>query len=338
MHPYPFRFEPIPVAKVWGGRFLESLGRLLPGDKDQPIGESWELVDLPDLAGTIVNGPAQGRNLAELRTSMPDSVIGDLRTAEPHGGFPLLVKYLHAADNLSIQVHPTRQMPDSDPTAIPKHEAWYVLHAEPGAVIYKGLKEGTTKEDIRAAIGSDSLPDLMLAVPARPGECHYLPAGTCHALGAGVVVAEVQTPSTTTYRLWDWGRTERELHLEKALDCVHLGPPDVRDHERRSHVGGVFTTVSKLCSCRFFTIEKVRMSEGYGQEIPYDRPAVWIVLEGAGRIGGLLEGLEVSFRQWDVLLIPAGMGDDARVDLDQDTVWLDVQFPRSATRSGDLMA
>lgn len=338
MHPYPLLFEPILIPKVWGGRLLETLGRSLPAGDEQPFGESWELVDVPEVQSVIANGPAAGKTIGELRACIPASIIGDLKSGGTHGGFPLLIKYLHAADNLSIQVHPTEDQSQADPTIIPKHEAWYILRAEPGSLIYKGLKENTTCDDIRSAIRHDTLPELMLAVPARAGDCHYLPAGTCHALGAGVLLAEIQTPSTITYRLWDWGRTERDLHLDEALDCVHLGPPDVSRAERKTHVGGVFVTVSKLCTCPFFTIEKVRMSEGYGQEIPYDRPAVWIVLQGGGVISGLTETPGVRFRQWDVLLIPTGMGPAARVDLDEDTVWLDVQFPRSATRSGDLLA
>ena len=157
-----------------------------------------------------------------------------------------------------------------------------------------------------------------------------MPSGTCHAIGPNVLLCEIQTPSDSTFRLYDWGRPEtpeRHLHIEEALACMHLQPTDVREIEKRSHIAGVFTTVSRLCSCDDFTIEKVRMFEGFGQEISYNRPAVWVVLEGAGTISKTPAKVDVPFGKGDVLLMPACM-DDARVDMDADTVWLEVQFPQ----------
>src|SRR5690606_14007588 len=118
--------------------------------------------------------------------------------------------------------------------------AWYILDRDPGAVIYKGVKAGVTPQRFRAAIESDEVADLLIAIPAEPGDCHYLPSGTCHALGAGVLVAEVQTPSDTTFRVYDWGRTGRALHIEQAMQCIEFGPPDVARYEKNIHVAGQF--------------------------------------------------------------------------------------------------
>src|SRR5690606_10036694 len=136
---------------------------------------------------------------------------------------------------------------------------WYILAADEGAVIYKGLRQGLTRDVVEAHIRSGEIVNDLIALPVKPGQCHYLPAGTCHALGAGVVVAEIQTPSDTTFRVYDWGRQDRELHIEAALDCMHYGPPDVRAAEKRSHVAGVFTAVSRLLDCEYFRVEKIRM-------------------------------------------------------------------------------
>ena len=339
---YPLTFNPIYKEKVWGGRRLEMLARKLPGSATTRIGESWELADLRQSSASgggggaersvIANGPLRGMTLNDAIGQFGRCLTGDLELT-PTGEFPLLVKFLDAGEHLSVQVHPSPAYAESHPEAFLKNEAWYILHAEPEAVIYKGVQEGVLPETFRDAIESndiDRIESLLIKVPVKKGECHYLPSGTCHALGRGIVVAEVQTPSDTTFRVFDWGRTGRTLHVSEALQCIHFGPPDVRRHEKRSHIAGMFTTVSRLVVCEHFRIEKLRMSEGYEQEIPYNQPAVWIVLEGAGRIAPG-KGVEpVRFGPGQTLLIPADM-DNARVELEQDTVWLEVTFPQATS-------
>ncbi len=345
---YPLKFEPIYKEKVWGGRTLEKLGRSLP--TGQKIGESWELADLAATSASgggggaersrVRNGPLAGKTLREVIDIYGPRLLGRLPVNDA-GEFPLLVKFLDASENLSVQVHPSPEYARSHPEAHLKSEAWYVVDCVPGSVIYKGVKPGTTPEDFRRAIESNHVEELMIAVPVKPGDCHYLPSGTCHALGAGILVAEVQTPSDTTFRVYDWGRTGRELHVEQALACIDFsggGPANARRHEKRSHIAGMFTAVSHLVSCEFFRIEKVRMTEGYEQEIPYDQPTIWMVLEGRGWItpGSDAPGSgtpasaakPVDFQRGDTLLIPAHSS-DARVRLDADTVWLEVSFPQA---------
>lgn len=333
--PYPLKFKPIYKEKVWGGRTLGKLGRSLPGGEDVPIGEAWELTDLGQTSisgggggaerSEIANGPLKGGSLHDV----PDAWLGRLkRTAD--GDFPLLVKYLNSRENLSVQVHPSETYAAAHADAHLKSEAWYIVEADPGSVIYKGIRDGVTPEAFREAIESndpDKVTDLLIAVPVKAGDCHYLPSGTCHALGAGLVVAEVQTPSDTTFRVFDWGRTNRELHIEQAMACITFGPPDVGIYEKRAHTAGMFTTVSRLVECEYFRIEKVRMSEAYQQEIPYDQPAVWMVLQGKGEIT-LDNGENTTFARGDTLLLPADMN-DPHVRLDADTVWLEITFPQT---------
>ncbi len=335
--PYPLIFQPIYKEKVWGGRRLESLGRKLPGDSFTKIGESWELADLGSTSASgggggaerslIVNGPLAGMTLHDAMQRLGPRLLGRLQPTSG-GDFPLLVKYLDAGEHLSVQVHPSPDYARTHPGAHLKSEAWYILDAAPGSAIYKGVKPGVTPEHFRSAIRSGGVEELLIRVPVKPGDCHYLPSGTCHALGAGILVAEVQTPSDTTFRVFDWGRTGRELHVEQALQCIEFGPPEVARHEKRSHVAGMFTTVSRLCLCDFFRIEKVRMIESYEQEIPYDQPAVWMVLQGKGQFK--LAGFDapIPFERGQTLLLPAGMK-DAHVQLLADTVWLEVTFPQA---------
>ena len=335
---YPLRFEPIYMQKVWGGRRLERLGRTLPGSAETGIGESWELSDLADTAvsgggggpqrSMVDNGALRGASLHELIRTCGADLMGRLSVNDT-GDFPLLVKFLDAGQILSLQVHPSPQYARAHPEAHLKSEAWYVVEADPQAVLYKGVRRDVTPTQFRAAIESndaEEVKELLIAVPARAGDCHYLPSGTCHALGAGILVAEVQTPSDTTFRVFDWGRTGRELHIDQAMECIEFGPPDVADHEKRSHIAGIFTTVSRLLRCEHFRIEKVRMAESYEQELPYDQPAVWMVLEGAGRIDPGNGADTVAFQRGQTMLIPANLN-DARVMLDQDTAWLEVTFP-----------
>jgi len=340
---YPLRFHPIYKQKVWGGRKLEQLGRQLPGAPDAPegrIGESWELADLATTAvsggggdaeySTVAAGPLAGRSIRDLTARYGQQLLGGLPLT-PAGGFPLLVKFLDASENLSVQVHPSPDYAARHPDAHLKSEAWYIVDAEPDAAIYKGIAEGVSPADFRAAVeanDADAVEQMLIRVPVKPGDCHYLPSGTCHALGAGVLVAEVQTPSDTTFRVFDWGRTGRQLHIDQAMQCIHFGPAETASFEKRSHVAGVHTTITRLAACEFFAIEKVRMTEGYQQALPYDQPVVWIVLEGAGKLHPGKQGVDpVEFAAGQTLLIPAH-SEEARVQIDADSTWLEITFPQ----------
>ncbi len=337
---YPLIFQPIYKEKVWGGRNLKVVGKELPGEgraDGPPIGESWELADLSQTSvsgggggserSVITNGPLSGKTLHDVMESHGENLLGNLKPTED-GDFPILIKFLDADEHLSVQVHPSPAYAVAHDDAFLKSEAWYIVDAKPDAVIYKGVKEGTTRQQFRKAIEDNTVEDLLIAVPVKPGDCHYLPSGTCHALGAGIVVAEVQTPSDTTFRVYDWGRTGRELHVEQALACIEYGPAQTAEYEKRTHIAGMFTTVTRLVTCEHFRIEKIRMSEGYEQEIPYDQPAVWMVLEGCGRVTPGNGADVVAFERGQTLLIPAHM-DEARIKLEADTVWLEVTFPQA---------
>ena len=221
MNIYPYKFEPIYVEKIWGGRNLERLfGRSLPEGKK--IGESWDLADLTEGVSVLANGPDAGRTLTELTRELGPRLLG--RTAPYAGGrLPLLLKLLDAEDSLSLQVHPDeRAVAEIGPPAALKTECWYVLDSRDG-MTYKGVEPGVTPQQFREAIESDTVEQFVRGVDVEVGDFHYLPAGTVHGLGAGVVVAEVQTPSDTTYRVTDWGRG-REVHVDRSIQCIHFEP------------------------------------------------------------------------------------------------------------------
>jgi mannose-6-phosphate isomerase len=340
---YPLLFEPIYKEKVWGGRTLEKLGRSLPGGESTKIGESWELVDLAQTSvsgggggaahSTVANGPVAGKTLGALIASHGRAILGDLRLNEASGGFPLLVKFLDARENLSVQVHPSPAYAAGHPDAFLKSEAWYIVECDPGAKIYKGIRPGVTPEQMRTALKANSdeaVVPLMIDVPVRPGDCHYLPSGTCHALGAGVLVAEVQTPSDTTFRVYDWGRVGRELHVEQALACIDFGPPDVSKFEVGTTIEGSDTTVTHLVRCEFFHIDRVLVRPGVELAVGRDQPIVWMVLEGGATLtceAGPQTKTPVGRGQ--TLLLPPGMT-GGRARFEQPAKLLEVTFPHAS--------
>jgi len=243
---YPLILEPIIKPKVWGGRRLAEYGKHLPAD--QPTGESWELADLSATSASggggdsahsvIINGQLATKTIRDAIEQWGTDLLGDAQLSA-EGGFPLLVKYLDAREHLSIQVHPSPEYASSHPDAHLKTESWFILDAQPDAdgnppVIYKGFQEGVTPDDLRTAIENGTVPDIMRKELAVPGHCHTLPSGTVHSLGAGVLVAEIQTPSDTTFRVYDWGkeygRQGREMHIDQAVQCASFEHPPVAEH------------------------------------------------------------------------------------------------------------
>ncbi len=332
---YPLKFVPIYKEKVWGGRTLEKLDRELPGDTQTRIGESWELADLATTSASggggdaarseVANGPLAGQTINQLVEQYGRDLLGDLALSAS-GGLPILLKYLDASDNLSVQVHPSPDYAASHPDAHLKSEAWYIVAREPGAKIYKGMTEGTTAEQLRAALEvntNDAVVPLMVEVPVEPGDCHYLPSGTCHALGGGILVAEVQTPSDTTFRVYDWGREGRELHVDQAVACIHFGPAESEAFERQTRRQGDQHVWTRLVACDYFTIDRIEAQTGFQDTLDQAQPTVWMVLEGNITAGG------ESFVAGDTVWIPPAL--NATLSVESSATWLEVGFPQKQT-------
>jgi mannose-6-phosphate isomerase len=322
---YPFKFQPVFQSRIWGGQRLRSLLGKAPGhDFDaQPVGESWELADLPagtvkadskgaapdgSLSSRITNGPMARETLHGALKQWP-GVMGNI--ALNRGHFPLLIKFLDAQQDLSVQVHPDAAYVKNHPEAHLKSEAWYILHAEPGARIYKGLKPGVTKDQFRTALENGQVEPLLTTIKVRPGDCHYLPSGTVHALGAGILAAEVQTPSDTTFRVFDWNRLgpdgkPRALHITEALECINFATAAAQPTARASNVPPHGT---RLVSCEHFTLDRVQLAQSQTQPLSAEL-AVWIILEGQGVV--TCDGYgPTAFARGDTLLLPANMKDPA---------------------------
>jgi len=222
-------FEPVYQTRVWGGRRLETLlGRKLPDD--QPYGESWELVDRAEAVSVVAEGPAKGMTLAELWAGWRVQVWGAESLGWGRCPFPILIKVLDCKADLSLQVHPPASVAE-ELKGEPKTEMWYVAAAEAGSRLWVGLRDEVTKERFEQGVREGTVADLVHVVEAHAGESLHVPSGRLHALGAGLLVYEVQQNSDTTYRVFDWNRVgldgqPRELHIEQSLRCIDF--TDVR--------------------------------------------------------------------------------------------------------------
>ena len=290
------KFEPIYKRRIWGGRKLEEIfGKELPaGEK---IGESWELADLPEDKSVVANGELAGMNIREVIEKYPKEITGDEDFPTP---FPLLIKILDAEDVLSVQVHPDQETCKRTGRGEPKTECWYIISAVPGAVIYKGLKDGVTKEQFARAIEDGTVAETLVKVRVHAGECHFLPAGTAHAIGPGLLIAEIQTPSDTTYRVFDWNRVDdagnaRELHIEQALESIHFDQSN--DELPVANIG-------RLVDCEYFKIDKGHQAANCELLLSPGRMKTLIFLSGMGTILGS-EAEPVEFRAGDCILVPA---------------------------------
>jgi mannose-6-phosphate isomerase len=303
---YPLRFEPILKRLIWGGR---RLGTLLgkPIGEGHDYAESWELADHRDDVSVVAAGPLAGRTLRELIAERPASLLGGAHAGRSQ--FPLLVKFLDAHRDLSVQVHPDdelgRQLVDDNG----KTEAWVVVHAEPGSRIYAGLREGATRAAFAEALRRDAVEPLLHRIPARPGDCIFIPAGTVHAIGAGVVVAEVQQMSDATFRVYDWGRLgadgrPRTLHVEEALQAIDFeaGPVAPVRAEAEPIGGG---TRERLVACPYFTLERLRLA-GPASVGSAERFTILLGLGGEAEVRHGGEAHPLPFGR--TLLLPAEAG------------------------------
>ena len=306
---YPLVFHPVVLEKVWGGRRLGALGKILPNAAAM-YGESWEIADLDSTSSggaggqgvrsVIANGALAGRTIREAIDAWGDALLH--RGSMTQSAFPLLIKFLDAREDLSVQVHPSPEYAAAHADAHLKTECWYIMDAEPGAKVYIGIRPGVTREEFaRLARANDrAIVDVLISRPAVPGECHNLPSGTVHALGAGVLVAEVQTPSDTTFRLYDWGRTGRTLHVEESLKCATFEPPPA---PVRLDGSGL---VSDGLTTPYFTVALSRPAAA-GSPLDAHAGRVLIAVGGAGEVHG--GGGTLRVQRGTTLLVPRRCAD-----------------------------
>jgi mannose-6-phosphate isomerase len=292
--------------QVWGGRQLTELGKALPAGT---YGEAWEISAHPHHVSSVAEGPLGGATLAQLWARHARELYGTHR--EPPPRFPLLVKFLDCHELLSVQVHPNDAVAaELFGDELGKTEAWVVLAAEPTARIYAGLKQGVTRRDLESHLAAGTVADCLHTLVPKAGDCIFLPAGTVHAVGGGVLLAEVQQSSDATLRLFDWDRPgpdgkPRQLHVAQALDAIDfsIGPIRVCHAEP---LPGLPAGVAgeELVRCRHFELVRFRPAATFRQ--PYvGQLSIWLVLDGAAHLTSQSTGYGRTFMRGETVLVPA---------------------------------
>ncbi|MEM8857891.1 MAG: type I phosphomannose isomerase catalytic subunit [Chloroflexota bacterium] len=324
---YPLLFEPVLKDYIWGGRNLETrLGRQLPDDTI--IAESWEIAAHKDGTAKVTNGVHSGKLLTQLLNELGLDLIGSKsKWALDRNLFPLLIKILDANRNLSVQVHPNDDYAlENEGNELGKTEMWVVLHAEPDAEVILGVAEGTTPEKFEQAIADGALEPFMNRIPVQAGDHINVPAGSLHAILGGLLIAEIQQNSNTTYRVYDWNRVghdgkPRPLHVNKAMDVTNF--EQVAPTRSAAHLISENNGIKReiLNETQYFTVERVTLVEGakFAGNCSGETFEIWGIIDGAGHVeaGMVKEGLDsVQFT-----LIPAAAG-DFYVSSEQRSTWL----------------
>lgn len=310
---YPIKFKPRIKERIWGGSAIlkkkgKAVGRL---SKDKLYGESWDLSSVKGDVSVVSNGFLKGNSLEEIIEVYMGELVGE-ENFENYGlEFPLLVKYLDCNDKLSVQVHPDDSLALERHNSFGKTEAWYVVDCQPDSAIYLGFKDlNITREEYIAAVAESRLEPLLNRVPVKPGDVFFIPAGTVHALGAGLEVVEVQQTSDVTYRIYDWDRVDasgkgRELHTSLAVDAIDFEADAELLHRKYDLTRGGEATVIES---NYFTmtLHDVAGSKSLDRAM-LDSFIIYIALNGSVRI--VADDTEETLEEGEVVLIPAEMGD-----------------------------
>lgn len=333
---YPLKFKPFFKEKIWGGTKIESeLHR--PVRNMSRCGESWEISAIEDNVSVIANGFfADDNDLNELLEVYMGDLVGDKVYDEFGLGFPLLVKYIDATDDLSVQVHPDDKLAQERYGMNGKTEMWYVIDAEPGAGLYVGFKDGVSRDDYWNAVEAGNVDELLRFYPVKKGDLFFIPAGTVHAIGKGVLLAEIQQPSDVTYRIFDWNRVDadgnaRELHIDEAIDAIHFEnevdnePTNTPDDDEKNENGNEneekvkevclipagkvdyeekFNTTSTLLRSRFFNLNEIYFEKPLKKNYAdIDSFIIYMCIEG--NVQCFTEEEQIELKQGEVMLVPA---------------------------------
>ncbi|MCY6484713.1 class I mannose-6-phosphate isomerase [Clostridium aestuarii] len=295
---YPLKFENLYYEKIWGGRDLELFRDNLP---EGNIGESWDVACHLHGTSIVANGELKGTKLDELIRLKGKKLIGTKISTE---WFPLLIKLIDTKDKLSVQVHPDNQYGKEVEGEMGKTEVWYVMEAFEGANLILGTKEGCTKEKFEKAIKEGNLDKYIYEIPVKKGEVYFVKSGLIHSIGRGVIIAEIQQNSDTTYRVYDYNRG-RKLHINRALDVVDFSLYGNKSTGLKTERVGYNKTY--LCLCEDFSLELYDVKKYFTEVSDVERFYVFTCVEGQGKIV-YKEGFQ-GIKKGDSVLIPATLGE-----------------------------
>ena len=304
---YPLRFKPIFKEKIWGGSKLHDiLGKdcgHIPA-----CGESWELSAVKGNVSVVENGPLSGKRLDQLIHEYRSALVGKRVYAEFKEEFPLLIKFLDAQQDLSVQVHPDDELAMQRHEQQGKTEMWYIIQSDPGATLITGFNRELNKDEFARLIEQGRTSEVLNREEVAPGDVFFIPAGRIHTIGSGILLAEIQQTSDVTYRIYDFDRKDasgkgRELHIDEALDAL-----DYTFHEEyRSHYEVIPNQENRIVQSPYFITSKINLDREYILEPDRMTFRILIIVSGAAELSWK-EG-NIQTRLGDVLLLPASMGE-----------------------------
>ena len=298
-----YKFEPLLKQTLWGGDKIIPFKHL--NESLDHVGESWEISGVNGNETIVAEGPDKGKSLNELVREQKALLVGEENYQRFGDEFPLLIKFIDAQQDLSIQVHPTDEIAHRQGKSRGKTEMWYALEPTPGAQLYNGLKQQITPEQYKEMVENDTITDALARYEVREGDVFFIPAGRIHAIGAGCFVAEIQQTSDVTYRIYDFKRKDkngnyRELHTKEAAESIdYTVLPNYRaEYEKKQNEG------IQVATCPYFTTAVYDLTEP--MTLDYSELDSFVILIGVKGEGKLIcEGEELSFQTGDTVLIPA---------------------------------
>lgn len=298
---YPLTFEPIFKERIWGGVKLKKyLHKNIPSDK---IGESWEISTVPNEISVVNTGSLKGKSLDEVIALYPVQLLGK-KVVEQYGvQFPLLFKYLDAREDLSVQLHPNDDLARKRHNSSGKTEMWYVIQAEEGARIIAGFKKEASPKEYIHHLNAKSLVTILKEIPVKKGDAFLLETGTIHAIGAGIIIAEIQQTSDITYRIYDWDRLDaqgkpRELHIDLALEAINYGASNTQYGYDKFE-----NSSNPMIQCDYFKTNYIPLQGT--MTISKDDASFLVLMCTEGNFAILINDQSYSYQTGDTVLLPA---------------------------------
>jgi mannose-6-phosphate isomerase len=323
MYLYPFLFQPNLHPVVWGGHQLRPYKGLEPNE--EPIGESWEVSAVPSSTSIISNGSFQGRDLTSVIAEFPEEILGHAVNEKYHGQLPLLVKFIDAERDLSIQVHPNDEMAWREHKKMGKSEMWYIIKAAPGSHLYAGFKQQITSDEYFRRIADGTITEVLADHTVKTGDVFYLPAGRVHAICGGIMLAEVQQSSDVTYRIYDYNRPgmdgkPRELHTDLAAQALDY---HVEQNYRTEYVETDNRAI-QIIDSPYFDVRVMEIQTPFHRNLlKYDSFVISMCIEGDCKLVMRTNGSEILLKAGHTTLIPAAIADYDVIPLSGRTKLLD---------------
>lgn len=302
---YPLKFKPVYKDYIWGGRNFEKLGKQLP---EGIVAESWEVSCHKNGTSIVANGEFMGITLPNLIRLLGRDLIGTELPEKDVEKFPLLVKFIDADKNLSVQVHPDDSYARINENGeYGKNEMWYIIASKPGAKLVYDVRPGTTREAFAQAVKDNKVEDCLKSIEVFPGDTINIPSGLIHAIGQGIMLAEVQQNSDTTYRVYDYGRTDRPIHIEKALDVIDFNSEGRKEKYEGLELDlGNGSSKKHIIASNYFSVEVYNIDGNVTEYATGEKFFIYTVFEGSGSLSWDYRSLDI--KAGESFLIPAALG------------------------------